>query len=387
MTKLGHYLGSSRISRHDVPNSQSALHYIPLVNHIRSILKGSEREKCEVIIVYTLNRYSEITNIDGETKLIYDRYSGQALNTLTRILFWSKDSRTAMRAFAKIFAELAIVAGDGAGAIAGALSSSKLNKFWKIPPAGGSQAVSTQVYLQEFFVFAHEYCHMVMASNPEFRESRRRVGNILIESMEYDESHESYKRFAEHYPGMESYEVWRDVGRRHQSFILSHKTELCDELACDDFALNLLVEHCMRQSIAVKYAFVASFLALRNIRTISYIRISANPLLSRSKLDQALPVLLLQARQHLLRNGYTLVAKARGVEADLQNVMDDMIALSDLHDKQIDNPLLEEGLDRLHKARDLVVSSGEDFGILKAFEIARTLGWDPDADTINYLSI
>lgn len=387
MTELASYLGATRIGRHDIPAEQSRLLYTPAVETLRSTIKGAERERCEVAIVYTLNRFTEITHLSSKTVLIYDRYVGQALNTLTRILHWSPDTKSSTRAFARMFAEQAIIAGDAAGAGVGATLFAEASEHWNLPPSASDPEVAAQVHLQELFVFAHEYCHLIMASSSDFRDSRRRVGDILLEGPDDGdgESEQAYVAFAERYPNYRSFKQWRQMRQDERAFVARHVGEIRGELACDDFALGIVLETCKRQQIDARYGFKSVFLALRNIRSLAYMRRLANPRLARLGMAAAVPERLLQKRQHLLRTGFSLAALAHGVEKELESIQSELMDLSDLHDKQVDYPLLFSIVPQLQKVRMRALKKLGKSQFPEALSVARMLGWDPDADEIEYL--
>jgi hypothetical protein len=384
MDMLAAYLGATRIGRSDVSKDETLLLYRPLVELMRDTIRGTERERCEVVLVYTLNRFTEITRLGGRTLLIYDRYAGQALNTFTRILTWSTGPEASARAFARIFAEQAIIAGDGAGAFAGAETFARLGEHWNLPPASSDLTVSLQVHLQEMFVFAHEYCHLIMTGDDGFRESRKHVGDILIEGYLEDDSEEAYRSFEARYPGYQTMDKWRSTRRVHRAFIDEHRDEIREELACDDFALNILVRSCLDRDIDVGLAFKSAFLALRNIRALAYIRRLSNPRLAKLGLAGARPERLLQVRQHLLRNGFVLAAKVHDVEQALHSISGELMDLSDLHDRQVDFPLLTRIVPELQKLRKFMLKKGVEADMHHARKAARALGWDPDAEEIDY---
>lgn len=389
MKELSSYLGSTRIGRSDIDYEHNRLLYMPIIELLRSTITGIERERCEVVIVYTLNRFTEITRIAGKTMLIYDRYVGQAFSVLTRILYWSPNIETSARAFARMFAEQAIVSGDAPGSLAGTMLFEKTSKYWNLPQSISDVNVASQIRLQEIFVFAHEYCHLIMADNVDFRDSRRRIGNLLMEGPDKNDGDiaQDYAAFSERYPKRSTYKQWRQMKEDDLAFIALHADELRDELACDEFALCIVLLACKMLKIDAQHGFKSVFLAMRNIRTLSYIRRLANPRLGRLGLAAALPVRLLQKRQHLLRTGFGLAAMAYDVEEEFGSIGNELMDLSDLHDRQVDNPLLFSVIPQLQNVRKKLFKKHGTSTFPEISTISRSLGWDPDADELEYTVI
>lgn len=386
MKALETYLSATRIGANDGVGAGARLMYEGVVAQLRDIVRPFSPPECRVAIVFTLNRRTEITRIQGEPVLIYDRYLGQLLNTLTRILQWGDDTRAGERAFGRIFAEMALLAGDAPGSVAGYVYSSARNEFWNLPPAGGDFQVSASVRLQELFVFAHEYCHLLMNASSEFQASRRRIGQLLLEPEDEDNAPELYAQFAERYPNYQTFDQWTRTRREWRLFIDEHSDAIRDELACDDFAMSAVLISARDLQIGVVSAFEAIFLALRNVRVLSYIRVAATPRLARRGLAGATHTRMLQARQHLLRRAFRYAAVAHELADDeVTAVWPRLMDLSDEHDRRVDDPLLFKCLPTLKKARLGAAKMRPRLGMIEAFEIAKAHGWQPQAREVDYI--
>lgn len=387
MKGLSRYLSGTRIGRPGLPGEEARLLYGSAVKNLRQIVSKVTDVACDVAIVHTLNRYSEICRIGDSKVLIYDRYAGQLLNAMTRILYWSSDRRTGDRLFSKLFAEQSILAGDWAGAMIGTGLHIQLQEFWTIPKASSDADVARKVQLQEVFVFAHEYCHAMMASSEAFRQSTREVGEILLQPRSTPRDRVSYRHFEQRYPGKQSFRDWKKSGDDDEAFVQRNKDLLRDELGCDDFALHATLMVCLKLGAPPDFAFEAAFLALRNIRALAYIRREANPRSSKLGSAAAIEERLLQVRQHRLRDAFRPVASMYGVETDLDTFWSRLQDLSDLHDRQIDNPLLFASLRRFKAQRRSLLKSTRVPERTDVFDVAKMLGWEPDTPDVEFIMI
>ncbi|TAY13848.1 hypothetical protein [Rhizobium leguminosarum] len=385
MTALGRYLSGTRIGCADLPGEEAKLLYGPIINKLSKTLVGTMPEKLDVAIVHTMNRYSEISRIADRPVLIYDRYAGQLLNTLTRILYWSQDVRTSNRFFSKVFAEQAILAGDLTGGMAGALAHVQFQKFWNIRPAGSDARVSLRVRLQEVFIFAHEFAHAMMTASEEFQKSTRAIGDLLTEPRDGPKDRGAYKFFQERYPGRQTFKQWKQLGEAEDAFVTDHRELLRDEVGCDDFALHMTLVTCLSMDESPEYAFEAAFLALRNIRALAYIRRDANPASSKLPHQNTTEFRLLQVRQHRLRDAFRSVAAVYSIEKALDGFWAKLQDLSDLHDRQIDYPLLATTLSSFKRVRRQLMKDKAVSQVRDVFEVAEWLGWDPAAKSVNYV--
>ena len=222
MSALERYLVETRIGRDDMPNGSSVSHYDSLVNICRAMLSTDGLRHPKVARVYTLNRFSEIVRLPEETVLIHDQHAGQTLSTFTRIMRFGKDPRAGERVFMRMLAEEFLMVGDPLGAAFGYVRSARLENYWKLPTIGSSSEARIEVWLQELFVLAHEYCHLLMSISPGFADLRRSVGELLTdtEGEEVDDKR-AYEAFCARYPGLEGFEEFVASRVERRQFIES----------------------------------------------------------------------------------------------------------------------------------------------------------------------
>lgn len=389
MKPLDRYLAATRIGREDAPSALSVLHYRRLARLCRGRFRGATLRRLKVAIVYTLNRYSEIVALPGGHTLIYDQHAGQVLSTFTRIMRFAEDPRAGERVFMRILAEESLAVGDPHGAQIGYSFAEKFAPYWTVAPIASDPEVVIEVLLQEMFVFAHEYCHLAMAGDAKFAESRRRVGDLLTNT-EGEESRDKgeYKAFGDRYGDVETYDAFVASRRAQRARIAQHREALLSELGCDDFALWVLISICGEEGYAPKLAFRAAFLALRNIRTISYIREAVSPIKAIADVGGGEAALLLQIRQHRLRGVFGVVAQGAGLTEELNAFWAELQDLSDLHDQKIDNPVLFGTIPTFAEARNTLAESETNLiGPAGAWEIAERGGWRPHAAKLHHLVV
>ncbi len=372
-----------------MPGEDSRQMYQPTIALVRKIVGQITPARCDVAIVYSMNRHAEICHIGSNPTLVFDRYVGQAVNTFMRILTWSEHPVRSTRAFARIFSEQAILAGDAAGAIAGMLMFEQTSHLWNLPHTADDPKVKLQVQLQEMFILAHEYCHLMMAASNEFRQSRLRIADMMLEPIAISLGEQHYAEFIARYPyevesGLENF---LSILSMQDKFIADNSAALRTEFSCDEFALHVTLLTCMQMGNDPKFAFEAAFLTLRNMRALAYIREAAKPGLFERDAVFGLGVKMLQARQHKLRGAYRWVALAYGLEKEFEDIIPDLMDLSDRHDDKIDNPLLFQILGTLVSTRNEIAVENPDLGLESAFEIAEAQGWAPRAPEVEYVLI
>lgn len=384
MTALSLYLSETRIGPSKMPTGSEA--YALHVGVCRSMIRAVRHPK--VAIVYSLSKRSEIVTIDGEPFLIHDRYLGQTLNTLTRILYWAQSPKPGEHIFFRTLAEEALLRGDSLGAMLGHRVAADLRRHWKVRQAVSSRDVWLEVLFQELFILAHEYCHLLMATLPEFAASRRRIGVLLADPEHDPPSDEArYAAFRRRYPSGGSFEAFTEMGHATQTFLRENQALLVDELACDDFALNVLLHHARAEGHPVGLVVRASFLSLRNIRALQYLRDATGPEGARRDVGGGLEARLLQARQHRLRSAYHVAANQAGYDVGEEDaVWRDLADLSDLHDRRIDEPILFKVIPRLATARNRLATTKPPGGIAECFNLAALTGWSPSSK-LDYLLI
>ncbi len=178
----------------------------------------------------------------------------------------------------------------------------------------------------------------------------------------------------------------------------SSESDLVEELGCDDFAFYTLAKYGNSVSLPPVDFFKATFLVLRHVRAINYMRAFMRQLAEGAEphgIDRR--VALLQARQHQLRHVFPAMLTAIQSEsgcAEIQQltaeaVHDEISALSDLHDTKIDNVLLFELLPNLSqefldwKRR---YKRPDQYDIAQCRQLALARGWAFHLEEISYFS-
>lgn len=349
---IGAYLADTRLLSRDQPDEGTEAYYFLMVQFCNALIKSNANIKPPpVVITYSAQRKCELVELGEDRILIFDKNLGQAFNTLNRILFFGEESISAYRGLLRYVTDEAILFGRSDIAAFFAMKTGKYAKFWDLPMAITRPGVWTQTYLQELFVFAHEYCHLIGSIDNAFHASRARVGKLLMEPEDVDLA-KLYEAYVKRYGNDRSFEEFHKVQTERKSDLEASQDELVDELGCDDFAIHVLAEYCRRFRIPLVDSFRAAFLALRHVRAINYVRAFVRQLVEETEpsgFDRR--VRLLQHRQHRLRMAFpyivdTLKANPRGAPT-LENVtpasLDAEISdLSDRHDSKVDEVLLFE---------------------------------------------
>ncbi|UVO49672.1 hypothetical protein M0208_03780 [Sphingomonas sp. SUN019] len=132
-----------------------------------------------------------------------------------------------------------------------------MNEHWSLPPAASDPDGLPKAHLPEPFVFAHGYCPLIMADSADFRESRRYVGDLLLDEPDEDDgdTEQANAAFAERYPNYRTCKQWRQMRVDDRARVVLNADELREELACDAFALSITLENCKRQEIDARRGF------------------------------------------------------------------------------------------------------------------------------------
>jgi hypothetical protein len=323
-----------------------------MVQFCNDLIKSyADIEPPAVVITYSAQRKCELVEFGDSRVLIFDKNLGQALNTLNRIVFFAEESISAYRGLLRYVTDEAILLGRSDLASFFAMKTRKYAKYWDLPMAGTEPEIWTQTYLQELFVFAHEYCHLIGSVDSAFHDSRARVGGLLMEPEKADPAalHVAYvKRYGKDI----SFEEFLTIHTELERDLETSREELVDELGCDDFAIHVLAEYCRKYRIPLVDVFRAAFLALRHVRAINYARAFVRQLVDETEpsgFDRR--VRLLQHRQHRLRTAFPFIVEilksdSRGaptLESVTAASLDALISdLSDRHDSKVDEVLLFE---------------------------------------------
>lgn len=304
-----------------------------------------------VAVTYSAQRKCELIELNNSRILIYDRNLGQALNTFNRIVFFGKSSTDGFRPLLLLLTDEALLLGRSDLALFLLAKSIKYAETWKLPHAISDPFVQTQTWLQELFIIAHEYCHLLMSADEEFRAQRARVGKIIWELPDEQSPAEIREGLLERYGTAPPIE---DIAKHVQpprDTALANQSALIEELGCDDFAFHVLAEYGSSVSLPPKDFFKATFLVLRHVRAINYARAFVRSVVEgadASGID--LRVQLLQVRQHRLRELFPAmleIIKSKSTTAEFEDLsaeslQDQLSDLSDIHDLKIDNVFLFE---------------------------------------------
>jgi hypothetical protein len=400
---IGSYLAETRLLSREQPDKGTEAYYTLMVQFCNKIIKsftnsdGGETAAL-VIVTYSAQRKCELVEIGKDRILIFDKNLGQALNTLNRILFFSKKSISAYRPLLRYITDEAILLGRNDLASFFAAKTVVYEKFWDLPGAASRPDVWHQTYLQELFIFAHEYCHLIGSNNKVFKESRARAGKLLLEPEDIDPA-KLHSAYMKRYKDGPSLAELTKIHTEFESDLKASEADLVDELGCDDFAVHVLIEYCKSYRIPLVDCFNAAFLAMRHARAINYARAFIRQLAGRAEPSgQDRRVRLLQHRQHRLRTAFPWIIKllksdplgaptledvtASSLDADISN-------LSDLHDQKIDNVLLFELIPNLADEfarwkKKYKVSSQTN--LTQSVLVASAVGWSYGLENPTYVS-
>jgi hypothetical protein len=396
------YLIDTRLLSRGQLNDATRARYAPMVSFCESIRArgaGGDDKKAHVVVTYSAQRKCELVELNTAQHLIYDRNLGQSLNNLNRIMFFGDKSVSGLRPLVRIMADEAILLGSHALALFFIGNEMRHNDAWTLPAAASRLDILTQTILQELFIIAHEYCHLIASLNPDFRASRARIGKLLWEPDDKPISgvkirNRILKRYSE---AASAKELERDaIETRH--FLKLNEVSLVDELSCDDFALNVLQAWCRKNRIPLREAFKAAFLVLRHVRSINYIRTFVRQLATNKEptgIDDR--VRLLQQREHRLRQAFPFIVGIMKASKENKESIENLSAetlhaeisdLSDLQDERIDKVFLFELFSELPyqfskwNKRCKVVTSK----LPTLTEIASLRGWSYDVDDFTFVT-
>lgn len=395
------YLRETRLFSRQMPGHFVEAHYIPIIvacETFCSALLHTTKTAPRIGITYSAQRKCELVELGGTRTLIYDQNLGQTLNSFNRIVFFGEKSVSAYRPLLRMLTDEAILIGRIDLATFLLAKTLKYNDSWDLPPAATEPFVQTQTWLQEAFIIAHEYCHLLMAADESFRAQRARVGRLIWEPVDDPSPVEIREGLLKRYGEAPTVEQIAERFSFVRDNVKSSENDLAEELGCDDFAFHALVSYGNSVFLPPEDFFKATFLVLRHIRAINYARAFIRQLdegADPSGVDRR--VKLLQARQHQLRNVFpTMLAaiKSGSARDELQKITAEMLheqisELSDLHDKKIDEVLLFELFPNLREeflAWKRRYKRSEQYDIAQCRQLALARGWTIGRDDIPYVS-
>lgn len=395
------YLRDTRLLATDQPNRSAEALYYTMITACESFcerLLHKSRTTPRIAVTYSAQRKCELVELGSARILVYDQNLGQALNTFNRIVFFAKDSISAYRPMLRILVDEAIVLGRIDLATFFIAKNNKFAGTWDLPPAVSDPFVQTQTWLQELFVFAHEYCHLLMSADNSFRAHRAKVGRIIWEPLEERAPAEIRAGLLERYGEAPAIEEIAEQFSFVQDTVKSSENDLVEELGCDDFAFYTLATYGNSVSLPPVDFFKATFLVLRHVRAINYLRAFMRQLAEGAEPDGIdRRVALLQARQHQLRHAFPAMLTAIQSESSrtelrqltAEAVHDEISELSDLHDEKIDNVLLFELLPNL--AQEFLdwkrrYNRPDQHDIAQCRQLALVRGWAFQLEEISYVS-
>lgn len=384
--RLGLYLAGTRTAKSGQPNSALVPFYAGYLAFCREALKAPVAGHAKVAIVYTLARRSEVVHLGGEPIRIHDQHLGQTLSTCLRVMKLAPSLSAKARFFHRVLAEESLSVGDAAGATAGIYLCARFQEDWDaVPKLITDPKASIDLALQELFVIAHEYSHLMMEAWPELMASRRRVGDLLVKERQRRKDREAdYAALEARYPGVETFESFKASGERQRQFHRAYAGALRDEVGCDDFALAVVLNYCKAYKLPAHHAFRAAFLALRHMRAVHYIRECVSPTKARWDVGGSLEVRLLQAREHMLRGVFELAAKAQDVVEQLDGFWEELQDLSDEQDREVDLPLLTEIIPSFARARNRVARKRR-WRFADCAVAGELIGWEMRADHVQHV--
>lgn len=378
---ISRYLLHTRLLHPDLPNQSFIANYRTMQEYCSRFATNflkSESAQIPVVLTYSLNRAAEIVKLDSGPVLVYDQFLGQTFNTFHRLYLFGEESWHVPQTLSKMMCEEAICAGRTKVALFYFALRARFNEKARMRKIVSDKGAVLDVFLQELFVFAHEYGHFLMELSPEFRDSRRSAAEAILEAPDTRDPDETSRLLKEKYGIEQSPEEIAAENAERAAQLEAAKPTLQDEVACDDFALFILLGYCKENCIDPRKAFVASFLALRNIRALNYLKSGVSQIGMSDVDGTSERVKLLQFRQHLLRAIYPLVIQVFELEIDPNELHHEITRCSDQHDDKVDNKLLFEFLPATAKwfSEWVPKLAAEDISEFdKCHQLARAMGW------------
>lgn len=200
-------------------------------------------------IVYSDMMRAEAITVDGRSYIVYDRYFGQVVNMLNRLLFYKADKMTAQVYFHKICSQILSRYGFYSEAI---FAANKYRTYRdRMDLAQDQRKASGQKHglytsVQELFVMLHEQAHVIFKEHPDLLEAARgqatewlgaygagKGRNFSDEELTATFSEKERAYFIEH--RME-FEAQKELSREFVQRILARE-DLLEEFCCDQMAL------------------------------------------------------------------------------------------------------------------------------------------------------
>lgn len=385
---ISKYLDGSRIGRRDQPSQDLRTIYQLVVTICRKELEVYVGTRANVLGVYTLNRTSEIIEIGGEFYLIYDQSVGDIIDIFVRVLRWSNDNAISERVLGELMSEEGMRAGD-ITAVAFGMSHSirSHDALGKLPEVGDHPDARVDVYLQQFFMFLHEYCHMMMLLDPKFADWRTKSAEHLMkiaaDTTNIEQQYKSYRNDPRHTDSFEEFTAnrWAQI-----NLYCPYKRPLCQELACDEFALVVLSVICAGEGIDPKLAFLAATMSVRNIQTINHIKQTIRPSEAGKDISQQTPMLLIAARKYILRKSFRWIAQWKKMTPEKAHEMvQEINHISDVYSDKIDIPLRDSIVPAYQNAFKHRAIRDELLSIRNAQHLSQALGWQRSGEKIPYV--
>jgi hypothetical protein len=385
---ISRYLDRTRIGHVSEPTSDVKILFDKIVYICRKELEHSRNIRTNIVAVHTLNMSSEIVKIGDEFLLVYDQTVVAAASLLTRILLWSEHNQISERALAQVFEIEGMRVGDITGVAFGMGHAVRSHAALDmLPMIDSSYDAKLDLYLQQLFLFLHEYCHILMRIDPQFASWRIQVGEFLIEAAQdtsnMDRQYVAYRHDKRH---TDSFEQFKRNRLWQIQFYRRYRKTLSQEIACDEFALSVLYNICRGEGIDPSFAFRAAVLSIRHMRTINYVRHAVRRREADRSIDHQTPILLISARKYVLVKSFREISQIRGMTAEwASNMVRELNTLSDAYIDKIEELLKRSVIPAYENAYEHRAIKDELLSIRNAQHLSQAVGWNPPRAGVNFL--
>ena len=333
--KIEEYLYATRITRHYPPSEEKIDNAKYRMDLIRQTVDINQKNY-SVFFIESLNKKAEIVPNHGNNSIILDGCLQEAFIMLQAILKHTDSVQQTVVPFSQILRDQALLTGNISALFETECAIEDFSKN-----SIDSQWLKNDLellFLQDMFVLLHELGHVLAKEKSSFLIHAREVGEMIVDISvdNYNKNFDSDRAKEEYIDRYGDAQDWDRIIKsqdKHIRQLKENRSHLSDEVGYDQFALTGLLSICKRIGLPRSHALFSSFIALRNIRTINYLKASLNS--GKEMFGMNSRVKLLQYRQHLLRDIYRCQ-----VSDDYETASAQLSDLSDEYDKKIDNPLI-----------------------------------------------
>jgi hypothetical protein len=303
-------------------------------------------------LIYSNDRMCQVVKQTQGLHLVYDQYLGETFNLLTRIVYHARNVPDYAEAFGlKCIAQRLVSRGLLNEARWIALYCTGLQPKNPLPKFDTTSNRGLITMAQELFIMAHEVCHHFVKRNVAFHALQMVTAEIAFHEAKSYGTHPPPKRnrrsIAKKYGFPVSVHAWKQAVKVKLDFWEAHKADYLEEIACDQFARDVVLDFARTSGFGPVIGFTAVMLAVRYLRILHYCKAMA-ACFGNEECIQPLnqDVQVTQMREHVLQASFPMAYKNvfgqpdSGYESSWAAVRAALDLINDQVDENLHDPIV-----------------------------------------------